>query len=605
MAKGNNLTHVLTKVALRRLAYGRSYDRGERYFQQGRVQSLSEFGGRLVARVSGADDYRVELWAEKGLAHSCTCPVGEDGLLCKHCVAAGLEWLDRREAGDALDSEDAGYEDEEMSRERLRGYLGGLDNRVLADLLMREAVRDPELAERLMLRARADRPGGLSAAYLRKNITAATRVHGPLWGRATTGFVERIHTVLEPVWALVDAGQGAEGMGLAEYALERVQKAAMQADDSDDGCMAGLLDKVAELHLAACRAARPDPRALALRLLGLAQHSEWELFSDAAERYREVLGDEGVAEFRRLAEAAWRRMKPVLKPGVNLDEQAVRRDALGRLLESAARAGGDIDDLASVMARDLSSPSRYLEIAEVYQGAGDADKALAWAEKGYAKRGKDWTYDTGLADFLFGEYLRRGRTSDAMNVAWGEFTDAPSSYGYRMLSERAGRAGQWPTWREEALEFLRERAAGELKQGKASAGPLGYGGGCARTLVEVLLSEGAADEAWTESVGARLDAELWVKLAEAREKGHPDDAVKVYQRHVEFLMAGLQGKRYEEAVRFLLRIARLLAAMGRRAQFEKYLEEFRAKYKRKWTLMQLLDSTAWPGQRVKRRGKAG
>ena len=29
------------------------------------------------------------------LAGSCTCPVGREGLFCKHCVAVGLVWLER------------------------------------------------------------------------------------------------------------------------------------------------------------------------------------------------------------------------------------------------------------------------------------------------------------------------------------------------------------------------------------------------------------------------------------------------------------------------------------------------------------------------------
>ncbi|UCG43614.1 MAG: hypothetical protein JSU73_03080, partial [candidate division WOR-3 bacterium] len=64
--------------------------------------------------------------------------------------------------------------------------------------------------------------------------------------------------------------------------------------------------------------------------------------------------------------------------------------------------------------------------------------------------------------------------------------------------------------------------------------------------------------------------------------------------YVEWLMTGTTGKRYEDVVRYLLRVGRLMAALGQAEQFGQYLAEFRAKHKRKWSLMQLLDSAKWP-----------
>jgi uncharacterized Zn finger protein len=43
----------------------------------------------------------VRLWAEDGLVFSCDCPLGLDGEFCKHCVAAGLAWLEGDFSGHA------------------------------------------------------------------------------------------------------------------------------------------------------------------------------------------------------------------------------------------------------------------------------------------------------------------------------------------------------------------------------------------------------------------------------------------------------------------------------------------------------------------------
>src|SRR5690349_21052276 len=94
MVQVRQLKNVLTRNALRRLAGARSFERGEDYFDGGRVTSLVEHRGKLTAIVQGSEDYRVELSVRIGeLDYDCTCPVGEDGAFCKHCVATGLAWI--------------------------------------------------------------------------------------------------------------------------------------------------------------------------------------------------------------------------------------------------------------------------------------------------------------------------------------------------------------------------------------------------------------------------------------------------------------------------------------------------------------------------------
>ncbi|UCG43480.1 MAG: SWIM zinc finger family protein, partial [candidate division WOR-3 bacterium] len=439
-----NLKELLTDSALQRLAFGRSYDRGRRYFEDGMVESLSEFGGKLVARVRGAELYAVRLWPEQGLAHECTCPVGADGLFCKHCVAAGLEWLERQADGEPMDDEDMSVRPAHVTLDELRDYLRGLDRETLADVLMRQAEHDPEFAERLTTRAALSRPEGPGKKFLRKAITDATRPHASLYGRATTAFAERVRNSLEPVWALAASGRGDEALELAEHAMNRVIKAMGQVDDSNDGCMGCLLSEVEELHLEACRAARPEPRALARELFNRAVNSDWEVFLRAAETHAEVLGEEGLAEYRRLAEKAWRRL-PALKPGQESKDGPYRRPILTMMMQALARTSGDIEELVAVMAKDLSCEYRFLEIAQVYKDAGQDDRALEWAEQGLAAF-PDRT-DSRLRRFLFEEYLTRVRPKEAMNLAWAEFTDSPYEHKFQELRKSAERIGQWPTWR--------------------------------------------------------------------------------------------------------------------------------------------------------------
>jgi superfamily II DNA or RNA helicase len=70
------------------------FQRGRAYWSSGRVLTISEHAGMVTAGVRGTKSYEVRLWAERGdLGYDCTCPLGEDGTFCKHCVAVGLAWL--------------------------------------------------------------------------------------------------------------------------------------------------------------------------------------------------------------------------------------------------------------------------------------------------------------------------------------------------------------------------------------------------------------------------------------------------------------------------------------------------------------------------------
>src|ERR1700724_3681813 len=90
------LSKAMNDAVIRRLAGPQSYQRGLDYFSHGHVESLEEREGTVVAIVRGSEDYAVTLAVDEGvLDYTCDCPVGSDGIFCKHCVAAALAWLGR------------------------------------------------------------------------------------------------------------------------------------------------------------------------------------------------------------------------------------------------------------------------------------------------------------------------------------------------------------------------------------------------------------------------------------------------------------------------------------------------------------------------------
>jgi len=139
---------------LRRLASGRSYERGTGYVDA--IGELDELPDGVVATVHGGAAYRVTLLEgdDRTLAGACSCPYGQEGAFCKHCVAVGLALLADAPAGAPWDQPRPARRARQASRKTdLRGYLSSVDPAELVDLLLELAADDPALHRRLSLRA--------------------------------------------------------------------------------------------------------------------------------------------------------------------------------------------------------------------------------------------------------------------------------------------------------------------------------------------------------------------------------------------------------------------------------------------------------------------
>lgn len=128
-----DLDDWLTRASLFEYAGSTIFQRGEGYFLRGAVNRLFDAGDKVSARVSGTYPYRVELWTDGEEFHyDCTCPHAAEGNFCKHCVALGLAWLDRRARGFDPGSP------EESSWDAIRHYLERQPQHVLVEWLWKK-----------------------------------------------------------------------------------------------------------------------------------------------------------------------------------------------------------------------------------------------------------------------------------------------------------------------------------------------------------------------------------------------------------------------------------------------------------------------------------
>src|SRR5665213_1357720 len=164
------LEQALTLHKLRRLADGRSYERGTAYAAEGRVTALATDDTTVTAKVRGNEIYLVRMRAAKdGLDFSCTCPMGRDEDFCKHCVAVGLVYLKTP----ALERGKA-----ETGLKDVRAHLAGKDKDALVDLLMQRAQEDGRLRQRLVLETAKTRTKGLDLAAYRRAVDEAVSQEG-------------------------------------------------------------------------------------------------------------------------------------------------------------------------------------------------------------------------------------------------------------------------------------------------------------------------------------------------------------------------------------------------------------------------------------------
>lgn len=575
---------VLTPIALRQLADPRSYARGEEYFADGRVQALSEHAGKIVATVHGSEPYSVELW-QKGeeLAYDCSCPRGEDGDFCKHCVAVGLALL----TGPSVKSAGKRSQPRHITLEDVRRHLDGETKAVLVDLLVDRAAQDADLFNLLRLRvAKQSHRGSVDMeewkAVLRRTIAPGDFLD---W-RAVSHHAQRIDRVVDSLEQLITDGHASAAIELADYALQEVEQAIGSVDDSG-GDMGGLLRRLEEIHHRACQQTKPDGVALAKRLFDWELRSGFDVFFDAVTSYADVLGNKGVAEYRRLAEEHWQEI-PALGPGQSDRNQYGNRFRITAIMRALAKQTGDIDAEVQVMQRDLSSACRFLEIATHYGQAGKHDLALLWAEKGV--RAFPTRTDGRLREFLADEYHHRDRHEDAMALAWASFSEQPSLQEYERLKAHAERAKNWPMWRENALDAIRER----IEKNRKTTPKSPYGPTVDHSLlVEIYLSEKHAEAAWQEAQAGGCSSALWLTIAERREKTHPEDALPIYKRHLDSTLAQTNNAAYETGVRLLKKIHGAMSRMGQQQMFAPYLASVRITYGRKRNFVRLLEETRW------------
>lgn len=492
------------------------FDRGVEYIEQGRAELTSAGSRSAVAVVTGTEEYAVRLSVATGrFTASCTCPFAEDQPICKHIVAAALLWLD-----DSAPSAPETVPSPAPQEPDLRGFLLAQDRQWLADQLLTAAEGDSVLHAQLRIAAGADPEDSIDEDAVRGQLLAALETGGFVSYYEARDYFAGIDDALDGVEELLEIGAAQAAARLALFALDAFEEILDHVDDSGGG-LSMACARAEEIHLRAVRAAPGDPRELGRELARRALSSDLDVFYDATAQYRDLLGAEGLEEFRDVVDARWRALSTT---------ERVHQYQAGAQRERVAEAIGGTDALVALMREDLDSEGGAVALVKVFL---DAQRAREAAEEAQVLLNR-FRNGSRLRAVAAEAYERLGRYGEAAELSWKNFTERPDLFTFQTLTQRSGPV--FPHWREQALAVLHERAATR---------------GTWSVLVDVLLWDGDMPRAWETAREHGASDAAWLTLARWRADLHLADAADVlFDLAVDAVSAG-QRHAYAEAARLL------------------------------------------------------
>ncbi|MDP3693071.1 SWIM zinc finger domain-containing protein [Bradyrhizobium sp.] len=550
--------------ALRELAGGKVFERGRAYHRDGQVQILLIEPERVLAQVAGTEDYRTELRGRGGtIDGACSCRAFEDHGFCKHMVATGLTandvGADEADGGGAL--------------VRIRDHLKQRGLEELVDMIVGLAEQDPALFRRLDAAATARHEDDETLGKrLRQAIDIATRTRDYMDYREVPAWAANVEATLDTIGALVSGVRAGLACELADHALDRIGDAFDEIDDSDGHGMS-LLECARDIHLAAVLKIRPKPIELARQLFAREMADGYGVFDGAVRRYADVLGEAGLAEYRRLATAAWEKEAPSAgRKGRQVEDVEVDfdRDQVMRILDFFAERDGDLDTRIALRARHLSSQQDYHGLAKFCLQHGREEEALRRAEEGL------WIFedgrpDAGLVNFTAELLSKAGRKGDAEAHLWRLFRKQPSYELYTRLSEIGGEAA-----RDQALTLL---------ESKQASGARSFWDSPTNLLIRIWIHEKKFDAAWAAVRKHGASAGLTDELASQCEGSHPAEVLAVYTMRVDHLVKSGGSSNYEQAAKLVVRMAKLRA----RGEHVAYVLALKKQFERRRNFIKMLE----------------
>lgn len=234
---------------IKQLCTSASFERGQRYLEEGRVKIREASPSRITASVAGTRNYRVQidLGGKKGISATCTCPYDWEGY-CKHIVATLLAMLEDKDAIEDM---------VEASSERQKSIgelLEEVDPEALRSFLHQEMERHLEIRDRFMA-CFSPSGGGKSLDEYKSEVDSLYEV------AEDRGFVPYGENIdFDPLKDLAEIyigkGDFTEAAKIYQALFETIAKKMNSVDDSDgfyggefSNCLMAFVECISEAEL--------------------------------------------------------------------------------------------------------------------------------------------------------------------------------------------------------------------------------------------------------------------------------------------------------------------------------------------------------------------
>ena len=592
-----------TEADIRAGTSGRSYSRGEGYYRDGAVISVTRRGDSITAEVAGSDyapyAVAITLHPDGSIRDAdCTCPY-EQGGYCKHIVAALLATL--RDSHKVTVKPD------------METLLTGLTEAQLRRILRTVAEALPAFADAVeqevkwikMEPVTGDAATATKAPPIAVDITAIRRelrkdlrqLNDTRGGYRSDFYYDDEYAVnpnpalaphLATVEALLAAGDAVtatsvlvavieewgEGIaGLEEWIFESNEETFAEATQEVDALLAeALLSQELSPEQRAQWQARLedwDEDVASLEITAAALEYWWDygpLVAAMQGHITEQGAWEGEAPYHA-DQLALARLRVLERQGRTQEyiHLAAAEGHLGLSAQMLARTG-QVARAVEEAVQHLTAPGELLALARVLVDVGRPEAALTVAAHGLDQPHQPYqSYGTELARWTATLAQQSGDHALALRAAEAAFLSSYLLEDYQAAERLAGEA--WPE--------VKGRLLASLQQSNAY------------NKVDIYLYEKMLVEAMAQVDKGAYGTDL-ERVIQATRAQYPDWGVQKCKRQAEGIMDGGKAKYYDDAIVWLRLAREILVEHGRQAEWQGYLASLLETHARKYKLVPML-----------------
>lgn len=569
------IDELLTPSSLRSAAGGRSYSRGEDYFENGAVRHLYCDGIQLTGDVSGTHVYHTSITVVKGeLDGKCTCPMGRVGDFCKHLVALGLTYLKENQKAET-----------NKSAFRWKDFLKSCEREGLIKIILEMSPNNTNVIERYRM-TNLPAAGNAKLKELKSKVDELFALAETIEegyddydsfdeDESEEDFNQQQNLFLKVLSQLASKGENQLLWNLSTYTLDKF----LDVSTAEHSDVQEFAAEMMHFFLMAVHAGVKSNDEI-FRIF-----SEWEkkgvnfgfdvlsgALNDLPKPVKELWAAKALVKWRGFSR------RKLGDYGICCERAFIEN----HLLNWAEEHKDDRLKL-QIMEKSLASSSDVIKLAKEYRRQGMTDKIIPLLQranetfKGYS----------AIMDLLTEELQKSGNGKQALELVWKDFIENyMSDDQLDRLNKVAYHLKCWDEYYQKILNFLAEM---EQKQAKTKSSRYYYDDHLRQRRVEVLFNHGDKDAAWKLSMGAELSENWWLKLADWRSNTVPEDAASILKKLVEKALVPPGEYAYAEVVKYLKLYGMYMGLAGKNAEFAAYCSSIRAEYKRRRLLLAQMD----------------